>query len=284
MLDPIYTSGLIKKEGIYFSSKDIEISYPTDGNQGCYQLEDQSFWFKHRANCILEAVRLYHNNGLFFDVGGGNGFVSKVLIEAGYPSVLVEPGIMGCMNAKKRGLEDVVCSTLEDAHFKESSVQSVGVFDVIEHIPNEKQFIEEIHRLLKVGGMVFLTLPAYQSLWSHEDVFAGHCRRYTIKDIEEKLVNAGFQIRYSSYIFSLLPFPVFIFRTLPYYFGFGKQNIDMKKHADDHKARKGIVKGFLNMIWSCEIKAIRKRIRIPVGGSCFLVAEKCFNPIVSTGV
>ena len=47
----------------------------------------------------------YCANNVYFDVGGGNGFVAKGLEEKGISTVLIEPGIQGCINAKNRGLK-----------------------------------------------------------------------------------------------------------------------------------------------------------------------------------
>jgi len=50
-------------------------------------------------------------------------------------------------------------------------------------------------------------------LWSNEDVHAGHYRRYT-KSMSNILKEAGFRIEFSSYIFSILPFPIFLLRSI----------------------------------------------------------------------
>ena len=91
-----YTDGLTAKDGIYFSNQTSEISYPESGNESCFQIEQDSFWFNHRNNCIFEAVKKFAPNELFFDIGGGNGFVAKALEDSGINTVLIEPGIKGC--------------------------------------------------------------------------------------------------------------------------------------------------------------------------------------------
>src|SRR5882762_915370 len=98
-----------------FSKKISKISYPETGNENCFQIEENSFWFNHRNNCVREAVLRYSPNSIFFDIGGGNGFVARELENKGISTVLVEPGIQGCLNAKKRNLKNLICSTLENA-------------------------------------------------------------------------------------------------------------------------------------------------------------------------
>ncbi len=269
-----YTDGLIAKDGIYFSKQTSDISYPESGNESCFQIEQDSFWFNHRNNCIFEAVKKYAPNELFFDIGGGNGFVAKALEDAGIKTVLIEPGIKGCMNAQKRGLTNIVCSTLENASFKEGVIKAVGLFDVVEHIESDITFLKYINSYLAANGLVFITVPAFNFLWSNEDVDAGHYKRYTLNSMASVLKDAGFKIEYSSYIFSILPLPVFLMRSLPSRFGLHKNSGEVDKYVKEHKTKKGITDKIMGAVWSREIRRIKSGKKIPVGGSCFIVARK----------
>jgi 2-polyprenyl-3-methyl-5-hydroxy-6-metoxy-1,4-benzoquinol methylase len=272
-----YSEDLIVRDGILFAKKESKISYPESGNQLCFQLEEDSFWFKHRNHCIIEAVKKYCPSNLFFDIGGGNGFVAKGLENNGIQSVLIEPGLQGCLNAQKRKLESIVCSTLENASFKKERLPSVGLFDVVEHIEDDVNFLKSIYEYLRDDGFVFITVPAFQSLWSNEDKDAGHYRRYTVKNLEQKLNQIGFKIVYSTYIFSILPLAVFLFRSLPSKLGFNKNSSNADKHKSEHKANKGFINKLLNKIWEFEIKNIQRGKSIHIGGSCFIVAQKKMN-------
>ncbi|MDR2651598.1 MAG: hypothetical protein LBC68_04705, partial [Prevotellaceae bacterium] len=117
-----YTENLTEESGIFFSKHKNKISYPEEGNDFCFKLEDNSFWFKHRNNCIVEVVKKYAPDKIFFDVGGGNGFTAKCLEDNGITTCLIEPGLHGCLNAKTRGLSNIICSTLETASFKTNSL------------------------------------------------------------------------------------------------------------------------------------------------------------------
>lgn len=269
-----YTSDLIEKDGIHFSKKNSKVSYPESGNEKCFQIEQNSFWFSHRNNCIVEAVLKYCPKNIFFDVGGGNGFVAQGLESKGVSTVLVEPGMQGCLNAKKRNIENVICSTLEDALFYNNSIPAIGLFDVVEHIENDVEFLIKVHNLLVDNGFVFITVPAYNMLWSNEDEQAGHYRRYTRKALEEKLKNVGFKIEYSTYIFSILTIAVFLFRVVPSKLGLSKKSNNLDKHKKQHESKKGLVDKALSWIWEMELDKIRKGKIIPIGGSCFLIARK----------
>src|SRR5215469_6207251 len=90
------------------------VSYPDWGNDACFQVEDVSFWFRHRNACILEVMKQFPPSGIVFDVGGGNGFVAKGMQDAGFEVVLLEPGPKGARNAQRRGIQNVVCAGLGD--------------------------------------------------------------------------------------------------------------------------------------------------------------------------
>ena len=269
-----YSSSLFSKDGILFSKKESKISYPETGNEFCFQIEDSSFWFKHRNSCIIEAVKKYRPESAFFDIGGGNGFVAKGLEDQGISTVLVEPGYLGCLNARNRGLKNIICSTIENASLIDGSIEAIGLFDVVEHIENDVNFLKSINVLLKKDGIVFISVPSYKVLWSKEDVSAGHFRRYTLKKIEEKLKNTGFSIEYSTYIFSFLPIPIFLFRSIPGWFGLHKTSNNNDKQKSEHKLKNGLVQKLLNRILDFEITKIKKGTKLRFGGSCFIIAKK----------
>ncbi|OYQ38526.1 methyltransferase domain-containing protein [Flavobacterium aurantiibacter] len=269
-----FADNVYLKDGIWFSKNNRDISYPKEGNMNCYEIEKDSFWFQHRNNCILETVRFYSEHETFFDIGGGNGYVAKGLEDNNIKTVLVEPGLEGALNAKKRGLSNIICSTFEDAGIKVNSCKSIGLFDVVEHIADDQQFLMSVYSNLAVNGFVYITVPAYNFLWSKEDADAGHYRRYTKRQICRVLEDSGFKIQYATYIFSILPLPVFFFRTIPSFFWLKRNSSDLSKHKQEHSQRKGLIALILNFIWNKEISYIKQKKKIPFGGSCLVVAKK----------
>ena len=264
-------SKLYLEKGIWFSIEKQKISYPEEGNSAMFELEESSFWFKHRNNCIVTLVKKFTPDCMFFDIGGGNGFVSKGLQQSGISTVLIEPGLQGCINAQKRGLENIVCSTLEDAGFKPDSLESCGMFDVVEHIEDDTTFISSIYKFLKPGGYCFITVPAYQILWSNEDVDAGHYRRYTTESIKRLLTSGGFKINYISYFFSFLVLPVFLFRTIPSLWK--KKALPISMHKKKHQSS-GLSKIVVDQLCKREVNKINHTKKIRFGSSLLIVATK----------
>lgn len=258
------------EEGIWFSRNPSDVSYPSTGNEACYEVEDVSFWFQHRNRCVIACVKAFPPSGPIIDLGGGNGFVSKGLELSGWETVVVEPGRTGALNARRRGLKRVICATLEDAGFHDRSLPAVGVFDVIEHVSDDRQFLSMLKRLMVPAGRLYITVPAYRWLWSSDDVVAGHYRRYTLSSLRRVLQESGFELEFGSYMFGLLPIPIFLVRSFPSLLG-----LRSKEHPDSarqHRASHGL-QMLADAAFRWEPAAIERRSAIPFGASCLVVAK-----------
>lgn len=264
-------------DGIWYSSDRPSVSYSSGGNEQCFEVEDRSFWFAHRNACIATIANLYppEDAGTIFDIGGGNGFVALGLKNAGFEVAVVEPGIAGAVNAKKRGISPVICATSESANFSPGCLPALGLFDVVEHIEDDLAFLQSLRELLKSRSRLYLTVPAYTSLWSEDDVRAGHFRRYRLENISNLLRTAGYQIEFSSYIFRFLPAPIFLMRTLPFRLGLSRKKEVATATSRDHVVDPDSVPmRVLSSLLQSEIECLRQNKPMRFGGSCLLVAQK----------
>ena len=118
-----------ESDGIWYSKENADISCPADGNELSSGLENASFWFNHRNECIDALVQRYPAlpGGALFDIGGGNGYVAKALANSGNDVVLVEPGLFGARAAAERGVRSIVCSTLQDAKYAPGTLPAAGL-------------------------------------------------------------------------------------------------------------------------------------------------------------
>jgi SAM-dependent methyltransferase len=272
-ISAISTNLARNEEGIWVARNQRDISYPEDGNQTCFELEDSSYWFRHRNDVITHLVKKSSPNVTFFDIGGGNGCVSYALQRQGHDVVLLEPGQSGVRNAKQRGLNTVIQSTLEDAGFAHGSVPSAGIFDVLEHIEQDIGFLEMLHRYLQPQGYLYITVPAFDFLWSAEDTHAGHFRRYTISSLTTVLKKAGFDTEYCSYLFAFLVPPIFAVRSLPSRLGIRK-TVKAATTQKEHSAGGGLSAAIVDQCLAFELNRIKRGKCIPIGSSCIAVARK----------
>jgi 2-polyprenyl-3-methyl-5-hydroxy-6-metoxy-1,4-benzoquinol methylase len=268
----IATNLEIKESGLWVSRNQSQVFYPETGNEGSFEIEGDSFWFEHRNNCILAAMQMFSPPGTVFDIGGGNGFVALGIKNAGIEVVLVEPGFEGVRNARVRGLTTIICPTLEDAGFLKHTIPAIGIFDVLEHIEDDTAFLNTLRSLLVQGGRIYITVPAYDFLWSIEDDFTQHHRRYTTQALSAKLKKASFAVEFATYIFAFLPIPIFFARTIPSKLRI-KKAIRLENAVNQHENTHGLAGRLLSLTLDTEIKALKKKRTIPFGGSCLVVAR-----------
>ncbi|MES2570028.1 MAG: class I SAM-dependent methyltransferase [Verrucomicrobiota bacterium] len=256
-------------EGIWRAAQSERVSYLEEGNALCFELEEKSFWFAHRNACLNAVVRRFPPAGTIFDIGGGNGYVAQSLISAGFETVLLEPGESGVRNAAQRGLPHVICGTLKSAQFEDRSLPAAAIFDVLEHVEDDAGFLKEIARCLVDRGRLYITVPSYEWLWSHDDVTAGHFRRYTLSQLEGRLRAAGFTPLFASYFFAFVPLPLFLMRSLPSLFG--RRSLTQRSYKNLHRSDAGVL---LGRTLAFERRRIERGATVPIGSSCLLVAEK----------
>jgi SAM-dependent methyltransferase len=260
------------EDGFWIAGSRGTVSYPEEGSSRCMAFEDESFWFHHRNRCIVSMIHRFHRGGPIWDIGGGNGFVSHGLLAAGFDAILVEPNPEGARNARARGLPTVVCSTLQDAGFFPRSFDAAGLFDVLEHIEDDAALLDDLREHLKPGGHLFATVPAHGWLWSNNDRFSGHFRRYSAGGITKLLRACGFQVQYVSYFFQPLVVPIFLFRTLA---SLGRLHgtPDLRTTIREHVREAGLAESILRRLLDREWRSIERGRSLRLGSSILLAAS-----------
>ena len=188
--------------------------YPVDAHDRLIKIEQGNFWFVSRNKLLQNLFIRYFpvvNNLKMIEIGCGTGFVLAGLAER-FPSMTLfgaDPYLSGLQYAKKRVPEaEFIQMDAGISPFLEE-FDVVGIFDVLEHIEDDRKVLQEIRKSLKPGGGLLITVPQHPWLWSSNDVRAGHRRRYTRKELTTKLKEAGFRIeKINSFVSLLLPFMI----------------------------------------------------------------------------
>ena len=83
--------------------------------------------------------------------------------------------------------------------FPDDRFDVVIAAEVLEHIPADQRALDEIARVLRPGGTVAITVPAWlpeRVCWALSDDYhnvpGGHLRIFTRRELEAKLIRAGF--------------------------------------------------------------------------------------------
>jgi len=259
--------------GIWRTNRAEGISYPADQNDACFRLEDGSFWFTHRNRCIITAVRRFPPDGFILDVGGGNGFVAEGLIGAGYETALLEPGGAGARNAREaRRLPTVINATIVEAALRPNSVPNVGLFDVLEHIEDDRAFVRHLSHIMRPGGFLYLTVPSFNWLWSTADVDAMHYRRYTKRSLTDVLAE-GFDVLYATCLFQRLVPLSLLMRALPYRLGLSRPKPE-HAYEREHAVGRTWLAELLGRMLDHEVATIAAGKSLAVGSSLLVVARR----------
>ncbi len=237
------------------------------------KLEDSHFWFVSRRRIFFDLLdrELRGESALrVLEVGCGAGGMLGPLQRYGtvHGLDIDRDYVQYCA---QRGFQRVLCGSGYELPFPDASFDLVCLFDTIEHIPEEQLAMAEIARVLKPGGRVFFSVPAYQWLWSQNDKIAHHCRRYTAGRLRLALQSAGLAVRRMSYFNAfLLPLivPAILLQKLRERFG---------KLPDGYNNTSVQMPSLLNRMFTAVMSSERWFLRwlsFPVGHSLFCIAKK----------
>jgi SAM-dependent methyltransferase len=222
------------------------------------------FWFNNRRRLVVWALaRYFPSAARMLEIGCGTGFVLAGVREA-FPKlglVASDSHVTSLRHAATRLPElDLLQLDARRIPFRDE-FDVLGAFDVIEHIDEDEDVLQEMRRALRPRGGLLLTIPQHPFLWSAFDDWSQHRRRYTQGELRAKLDRAGFDVlRFTSFSSLLLPLLV-LSRRRP-----GPDLLDELRIGP-------IVNGLLAAPTALERALIRAGVSFPAGGSLLAVAR-----------
>lgn len=158
------------------------------------ELERNHWWFRGRRAVYFGLLR-HHLNGTkpanVLDLGCGMGGFLPGLEEIGEHVVGSDVSLESLSHCRSRGYERCVASSGYSLPFRDESFDLVCLFDAIEHIENDDVVMREVARVLRPGGLVLVTVPAYEFLYANNDRVAQHVRRYRRGYLHQLFAQAG---------------------------------------------------------------------------------------------
>jgi len=127
----------------------------------------------------------------FAEFGAGTGSLAEVWqIKFGLRPLCIEidPTLIKILQSKGFTTFSSITSISKALSFVYTS-------NVLEHIDNDVEALNEIRRKIKPGGKLAIYVPALPFLYSGLDEKVGHYRRYTKKELVKKVSEAGFTIK-----------------------------------------------------------------------------------------
>ena len=241
-------------------------------------MEDHHWWFIGRKRIFghllqgLVAKNADGSKARILDIGCGMGGMLGSLAELG-EVYGVDVDHDGLVNCRERGYLRVFRGMGQSLPFPDASLDLVCAFDTIEHIPEEMDVLAECRRILKPGGRLFISVPAYQWLYTHQDRLVHHQRRYRGSSLAGKLQRTGFRVRKLSYINFLL-FPAILPAVLLIKFKQALRPPSMTDYASNVSI--GLPKWantLLAGIFAFERHLLRGN-SVPIGHSLIAIAQK----------
>ncbi|MSP53881.1 MAG: class I SAM-dependent methyltransferase [Gammaproteobacteria bacterium] len=234
-----------------------------------FKIQNEHWWFITKKKIVLSLItRLVPINkeSKILDIGCGSGLMLNALGELGQTYGMdISDEAIGFSKEIFKG--QVMKGALPDeVPYQENFFNLITALDVVEHVEEDIKSLIALRARLCSGGKAIITVPAYMFLWSAFDEINEHKRRYTLSELKEKLLQAGFTIEKISYYNTLL-FPiVYVVRVLNNIFNRdGSSDVDMPSQPMNF---------ILKKIFGVE-KYMLRFFNLPFGVSILAVVKKC---------
>jgi 2-polyprenyl-3-methyl-5-hydroxy-6-metoxy-1,4-benzoquinol methylase len=236
-------------------------------------LEEWHWWFRARREIVEDEVRRQLPQGSSYTIvsvgcGPPEGGLSWLQPVAG-PAGRVVGLDADPVHARKIGSRmDYVVGRLENAPFLDGSFDCVLAMDVLEHLDDDTAGLREAARLVKRGGKLVVTVPAFQHLWGSQDVVNQHRRRYT-KRMLYCTFNKAHLPRPRVTYFNMIFFPpIALIRWTRRALGLAGRS-----RSDFEGSQPGLVNEVLRSIFASE-KYLIRRLRLPIGVSLLATMQR----------
>lgn len=232
--------------------------------------ENRHFWFLGRNAAAVRLVRKYAPPGArMLEIGCGTGNILRRLGSLGFKMEGADVSLDALRLARSRYAAPYTQADIARLPFVEH-FQAAGLFDVLEHIDDDAHALSMIRRALEPEGLLFLTVPAGERLFSDYDELLCHKRRYDMAPLLEKIATAGFSVLKATHFFFFL-YPLL---------ALARKNRNPAAAPADPQARLDkelhiypVVNEVFRAVMACEAQLLRFA-SFPVGGSIAIAARR----------
>jgi SAM-dependent methyltransferase len=155
-----------------------------------------------RMKSLIQAARSYlpyKRNGILLDVGCGFGAFLGAAKSVGWKAWGVEVASLAVSVASR--YHDVFHGYLSDAPYEPNSFDVVRLNNVIEHVPSPRALLGDIRRVIRPGGLLFISTPNVESFtaalqgvrWRYVQG-EHHIYLFSLRTIRRLLETEGFKI------------------------------------------------------------------------------------------
>jgi SAM-dependent methyltransferase len=224
-------------------------------------VEDAMWYYRalHRNVGLALAQGVTAAGARVLDAGCGTGGLLRRLQHAqpGWDLVGVDFSPLACAFARERTGRPVVEGSVTALPFADGSFDAVVSCDVVCQVAEPLAAVREFHRVLRPGGLVVLTMPAYRWMHSYHDRAVGNLRRYSRDETGELLRAAGFRVQRATYWNTLL-FPLAVLQ---------RKLLQARAASSDVRLYPAPVESFCNAMNLIEHAWLRRGGVLPWGNS-----------------
>lgn len=190
--------------------------YDEKGFDMLSRMQREHFWYRGRHKLLLTILNKeipgYFGSACApsaIDLGGGCGgwleylhthrgdmFAQLALADSSMRALtLAEPVVSSFAQRYQIDLLDLPWDKKWDVVF---------LLDVLEHIPEHREVLDQVRQSLRPGGLIVATTPALQSFWTYNDELMLHQRRYSKQDFRDLGQETGLELLRADYFMFFL--------------------------------------------------------------------------------
>ncbi|MGE3147537.1 MAG: class I SAM-dependent methyltransferase [Pseudorhodoplanes sp.] len=232
------------------------------------ETEAGHWWFVGRRRLFGRMIARFGPSptGRVLDIGTSTGTNLRLLRDEHFVNVVgLDNSDIAIRYCAEKGLGRVEKGDIGALPFADASFDFVLATDVIEHVDDDLAALREIHRVLKPGGRVLISVPAFPSLWGLQDRVAQHKRRYRARPLLARIASARLR-RLEHFHFNFILFvPIWVARRV----------LDLFKVqlASEAEVNSPALNAFFTKLFACDVD-LAPRLRPPFGVSLLVVAER----------
>ena len=154
--------------------------------------KNSSFNYWNRKRAIKKCYRKHIRNDadlVLVDVGCG---ISPVTPKP-ESTLFLDCAAEALAHLQKKGYS-IKEGNITNLPIEHSFADVVFCSEVLEHVADYRTALKELHRILKTGGRLFLTVPVHAKYWGSDDEFVGHVTRFELNPFKNLLAETGFEI------------------------------------------------------------------------------------------
>ena len=231
-------------------------------------IERDHWWFHGRRLLLSRIIRELSlgPGSAVLDVGTGTGSNLRMLRELGFEHVLgLDRSPEAVRFCTEKGLGAVGLGDVRALPLRDRQFDLVLATDIIEHVDDDLAALRELARVLKPGGRLLLTVPAFELLWGLQDEVGHHNRRYRLRDLLERVKAAELLPQRQFYFNYLLFLPILIVRRL--------MRVLPLPVASEGEINAAWLNRLMTLLFRFDIRSA-PRLRPPFGVSALVVAAR----------